>query len=56
MVHYGLLLMGQTFIVDLYLHQLECVQDALQQKKLTLNCKGVHFLYGNVKQVVKDST
>ena len=49
-VHYELLSIGQMITADLYLQQLECVQQALHQKEPALvNHKGVLFLHDNAR-------
>ena len=49
-VDYELLPTGQTITGDLYSQQLECVQQALHQKKLArVNCKGVLFLHDKAR-------
>ncbi|GFX93925.1 histone-lysine N-methyltransferase SETMAR [Trichonephila clavipes] len=49
-VHYELLLTGQTVTEDLYSQQLERVQQAMHQKEPALvNRKGVLVLYDNAR-------
>ena len=52
MVHYELLPTGQTITGDLYLQQLERVQQALHQKEPSLvNGKGVLFLHDKANRM-----